>query len=592
MGKDELSKAEQYRMERKERLAKEAKKNSKRNASVAKAKSIALKVCAIVVAAAVVFGICVAAFNAAGSTVFRSKVATVGSNKISSVEFSYYYKTVYNFYYQYASQGYDLGFDATVSPDEQKYTADDETTTSEEETTTEAASEQEETTKETTTTNFDTWNDFFIEATLSQIKNNYMLNAAAEKEGIKLDDSDIKEVDDQIDSMKESAKSNGYTLNAYIKAVYGSGVNEKLLRQFLLKDALTQKYMDEKKAEFAASYSEEKVLEEYNNNKLDYDYVDYRSQSFAVSDTQDAAAAKALAEEFLAKAKTSDAFEAAADEIAIADAIKSAKESAEDGSEVDTDSIKKQYTDEDNSLKEKQGYSSVSSLSEDLANWLFENAKAGNVKLFEIKSDDTVSSYVVAFCVKAPYKDTSTTVNVRHVLFKFNEDNTDPTDEQKTVAKQKAQEALEEWKSGDMTEDSFAEIATAKSEDTGSSSKGGLYEDVTEGQMVSAFNDWIFDSSRKTGDTDIVETEYGYHVIYFVSKNDTPVWEKTIREKIADTDYNDYFNELSDSSEFEIVQNPTAIKIISKKLNKSIKQYIYNASKSSNASSDGSVQVS
>jgi hypothetical protein len=34
--------------------------------------------------------------------------------------------------------------------------------------------------------------------------------------------------------------------------------------------------------------------------------------------------------------------------------------------------------------------------------------------------------------------------------------------------------------------------------------------------MVDEFNDWCFDSARKTGDTDIVKTEYGYHIMYFI----------------------------------------------------------------------------
>ena len=581
MGKEELSRAEQYRKERKERLAKEAKKNSKRNAAVAKAKSTVLKICAIVVAAAIVFGICVAAFNAAGSTIFRSKVATVGDNKISSVEFSYYYRTIYNFYYQYASQGYDLGFDATISPDEQKYTADDETTTAAE--SEESETEEGETTSETTTTNYDTWNDFFIDTALNQIKNNYMLNAAAAKEGVKLEESDIKAVDDQIETMETTAKENGYTLNAYIKATYGSNLNSTLLREFLLKDALSQKYTEYKQDEYAASYSNDKVLEEYNNNKTDYDYVDYRAQVFNVSDDQDAAATKALAEDFLAKATSSDAFEAAADEIAIADAVKTAKESAsESGEEVDEEVVASEYTDADNTLKEKTKYSDFYS-NQEIADWLFNTAKTGDVKLFELKTDDSITSYNVVFCVKAAYKDESSTVNVRHILFKFNEDNTDPTDEQKAVAKQKAEEAYNEWKNGDMTEDSFAANATEKSEYTGSAANGGLYEDVTEGQMVTAFNDWIFDSARKTGDTDIVETEYGYHVIYFVSKSDTPVWEQTIRDALAQDDYTEYLNEMSESAEYEIEENDLALKMVSKKVNKSIKRYIYNVSRNSAA---------
>ena len=38
--------------------------------------------------------------------------------------------------------------------------------------------------------------------------------------------------------------------------------------------------------------------------------------------------------------------------------------------------------------------------------------------------------------------------------------------------------------------------------------------------MVTAFNDWIFDDARKAGDSDIVETEYGYHNMYYVADND------------------------------------------------------------------------
>ncbi|MBR2977814.1 MAG: peptidylprolyl isomerase, partial [Oscillospiraceae bacterium] len=49
---------------------------------------------------------------------------------------------------------------------------------------------------------------------------------------------------------------------------------------------------------------------------------------------------------------------------------------------------------------------------------------------------------------------------------------------------------------------------------------GGLYENVTKGQMVRSFNDWCFDAARKPGDTGIVETEYGYHVMYFVGEGE------------------------------------------------------------------------
>lgn len=34
--------------------------------------------------------------------------------------------------------------------------------------------------------------------------------------------------------------------------------------------------------------------------------------------------------------------------------------------------------------------------------------------------------------------------------------------------------------------------------------------------MVNSFSAWCFDSSRKAGDTAIVKSDFGYHIMYFV----------------------------------------------------------------------------
>ena len=44
--------------------------------------------------------------------------------------------------------------------------------------------------------------------------------------------------------------------------------------------------------------------------------------------------------------------------------------------------------------------------------------------------------------------------------------------------------------------------------------------------MVEAFNDWCFDESRKAGDTGIVETDFGYHIIYFAGVTDNYYWKQ------------------------------------------------------------------
>lgn len=85
----------------------------------------------------------------------------------------------------------------------------------------------------------------------------------------------------------------------------------------------------------------------------------------------------------------------------------------------------------------------------------------------------------------------------------------------------KAEELLAQWEKGDKSEDSFATLAMENSQD-GSAANGGLYTNVVKGQMVEAFENWCFDESREYGDYGIVETEFGYHIMFFVGSR--PVW--------------------------------------------------------------------
>ncbi len=77
---------------------------------------------------------------------------------------------------------------------------------------------------------------------------------------------------------------------------------------------------------------------------------------------------------------------------------------------------------------------------------------------------------------------------------------------------------MDEWKVGEATEASFAKLAETYTEDEGSKTTGGLYEGVTPGSnYVEEFLAWAIDMSRKEGDTGIVKTQFGYHIMYFVS---------------------------------------------------------------------------
>lgn len=94
-----------------------------------------------------------------------------------------------------------------------------------------------------------------------------------------------------------------------------------------------------------------------------------------------------------------------------------------------------------------------------------------------------------------------------------------------------AEKILNEWKNGEATEESFGALANTYSEDGGSSTNGGLYENVYKGSgMTENFQNWAIDMSRQTGDTGIVQTEFGYHIMYFVSGE--PQWIYTARNDL------------------------------------------------------------
>ena len=116
---------------------------------------------------------------------------------------------------------------------------------------------------------------------------------------------------------------------------------------------------------------------------------------------------------------------------------------------------------------------------------------------------------------------TSKLVDVRHILIQpeggtLNEDgSTTYTDAEWAAAEKQANAVYDQWKQGEATEESFGKLAEEHSVDPGSNENGGLYQGVAVGDMVVEFESWCFDESRKPGDTGVVKTSYGYHVMYY-----------------------------------------------------------------------------
>jgi len=61
----------------------------------------------------------------------------------------------------------------------------------------------------------------------------------------------------------------------------------------------------------------------------------------------------------------------------------------------------------------------------------------------------------------------------------------------------------------------FAVVANQNSMDEGTKLNGGLYEYVAKGQMVDALDAWLFDPARTAGETAILRSDLGVHIVYF-----------------------------------------------------------------------------
>ena len=100
-----------------------------------------------------------------------------------------------------------------------------------------------------------------------------------------------------------------------------------------------------------------------------------------------------------------------------------------------------------------------------------------------------------------------------------------------SLCEAEAQEMLTYWrKKNGGTEATFSETAHQSTADPGTKVNGGLYQGIRKGQMIDVIDAWCFDPARQTGDTAILRSEYGVHILYFSGS-------KTLDRKASETEY-------------------------------------------------------
>ncbi len=599
MAKNETkSKAELYREERKARIAKATKQNANNIAKSKQAASIIKKVVAVVLIIAILCGLGIWVNSLTGISKKATTTMTVNGEKVNAVEFMYYYANIYNNLYSTSSQyqqyyGYDpYNFDATL----QGMTTDEEG-------------------------NQISWSEAIKGYVVDAIQQNRALYSEAVKAGITLDDDEKKEIDSQISEIETQAKEYGFSLDAFLSAYYGTGLNEKNFREIANQQAIVEKYQTQKQEEYTESITEKQIKDTYAKDKKNYDYVDVHYYVFAgealtanADETEKAFKERqkkaneelfAAAQEVADKVTDVESFEDAVKAYEDDKAAKAEAEAAKDAEETKTEETAEAAEDTAAAEEEEKEYTTESvaatyetlktALNEKAADWIYDAKRAENVNLFK---DEENNKAIIVVVDKAPY--VCYTVDYYDCVIAYSEDvaegeaaeaapaeGTDETaeaaaddaaettaavsDKAKTDTLKKAQDIVDKF---DGKEKSFITICADNSSNGSDPVENASITTVTD-KEARAF---LFADTTKNNDTIIIEEDDGVHILYVKKLNKDKIDQY---ENIKSTLAGDAFTKFSEETlaNYPVETNDKAI-------DKLIKNYVKTISRNASASTE------
>ena len=455
--------ASREKKKRQEQLTAEAAsaQNAKKGLSKTVKTVLGIVIAVVLVAAIVFLGMISSGFFETHST-----AAVVSGHKLTPAMVNYYYTNTY----QNNQQLLSIFVDSETPLSEQAYFTDE----------------------------YATWNDYLLDSALATAASTYAIYDEAVSKGFELSEDAQASIDSQLQSMDLMASIYGYgSGDAYLSAVYGTGCNKSNFKEFLTVNYLAQEY--ESSVISSLVYTQDEIDAYYAANPADFDSVTFRMFNLtAEADTTDENGEDAVSEEALAqveeKAKAMAEASQGSEETFLELALENTPADQQESYNADTSTLREAYTEND-----------CLDLYRD---WISDDARQPGDTTYVYNS--TNGYYVLYFVENVDM--TYQLPNVRHILI-APEDSTDEAS--KEEAKAKAESLLADFLAGDATEDAFAALANENSEDTGSNTTGGLYENVAPGATVESFEDWCYAEGRQPGDTGIVESDYGYHIMYF-----------------------------------------------------------------------------
>lgn len=394
------------------------------------------------------------------------------------------------------------------------------------------------------------WDDYIKQEVTTSLMHMQAVYDQAVSAGYTISEDGQAQVEETMQSLQSAADNNNMSLRKFIRQYYGMGVTPKLVEKLTAKSVLVTEY--EQSMEDGFVYTDEELDTYFDEHIADYrtyDYLYYFVEAKA-DEPEDEEGTPAESEDGTTPVEGEDGAavpDGQEDDAAPAD---TEGESEGEGNETDepevdpavqeaiarANAMAAYVTDEESFAEAVNAYvegdepqrATDVAANQVITEWITEEGRAYGQTA--VASGDN-GAYVVMFLGSNDQKYNE--VSVRHILVKTEDTDEDGSysDEELAAAKEKAEELLAEWEAGEKTEESFAALANEHSEDDGSNTNGGLYENVYQGAMVQEFNDFCFAEGRKPGDTGIVHGNNGgydgYHVMYFVGANG-PLHSRTL----------------------------------------------------------------
>lgn len=367
-----------------------------------------------------------------------------------------------------------------------------------------------------------TWHQYVLDYTVDTLVDLTGLYEAAVAEGFVLPEEYQTDLDGIEEQLTEVATENDMTIEEYIAFIYSEGITLETIYKMTEFRYIAGAYLEEYEADIVVT--DEDIDAYYQANKNTIDTVDFRYYSFFYAEEADEENGYLLQADAEARANN------------MAD-VHTAEEFNALGYEYATED-QKAYFEDGNDATLFPGASYDSTGIEEVSEWLFDEARQqGDTMIYH---DEEYQSYLAIMFEERIDPDYDF-VDIRHILI------TPETDEEGNEdwegAEAKANEIYDGYLAGEMTEEAFSALAMEYSGD-GNASTGGIYEDVYKGQMVAPFENWCFDEARQPGDTGIVKTSYGYHIMYFVGFGENNL-VSLVKPTISEQKLSDWVEELS-----------------------------------------------